>query len=312
MSDKLNPNIEHFDAGAIQPSSASDLPPVSLITICKNRLHHLKETLPWMMKQSATEVIVVDYGCEQGTSAWVNKNYPAARVVEVTDDPKFCAARARNSGASWARGDVLFFVDADMKVKMDLGKWAVNNVVPGAYFRAPHRAGLTYWGTFMCRKEDFLRMRGFDEAYRTWGGEDSDLFKRFLRSGMNCLELPISDLESIDHGDEERQLEWAPNRVFMSLAHSIYFLAKMDVTQITGQEPDLQWRISLKELIDEQVKEFAAAEGKEKRIIKLNINNDIPNDRRGRISRQLAYTLEAPEGGYDWALLETVNEDLTF
>jgi glycosyltransferase involved in cell wall biosynthesis len=35
---------------------------MTLITTCKNRLAHLKETLPLMMTQSFSEVIVVDYG----------------------------------------------------------------------------------------------------------------------------------------------------------------------------------------------------------------------------------------------------------
>ena len=62
---------------------------LSLITTCKNRLPHLKQTLPLMLQQPRAEVIVVDYGCEQGTSAWVKEHYPAAKLVQVNDDPIF-------------------------------------------------------------------------------------------------------------------------------------------------------------------------------------------------------------------------------
>ena len=71
---------------------------LSLITTCKNRLPHLKQTLPLMLRQPRAEVIVVDYGCEQGTAAWVQEHHPAAKLVQVNDDPVFCAAQSEKQG----------------------------------------------------------------------------------------------------------------------------------------------------------------------------------------------------------------------
>jgi hypothetical protein len=53
---------------------------VSLITTCKGRLAHLKETLPAFLAQGAgCEVIVVDYDCPEGAATWVNANHPRDR-----------------------------------------------------------------------------------------------------------------------------------------------------------------------------------------------------------------------------------------
>ena len=54
------------DAAILQ----SDAPRASIITTCKGRLHHLRRTLPCMLAQGcdfAYEVVVVDFGCPQGT-----------------------------------------------------------------------------------------------------------------------------------------------------------------------------------------------------------------------------------------------------
>ena len=94
---------------------------LSLITTCKNRLAHLKQTLPLMLQQSFSEVIVVDYGCEQGTAAWVKENYPKAKVVQVSDDPVFSLAIARNAGAKNASHEFLGFIDADVVIYQTWG-----------------------------------------------------------------------------------------------------------------------------------------------------------------------------------------------
>ncbi len=114
---------------------------LSLITTCKNRLPHLKQTLPLMLQQPHAEVIVVDYGCEQGTAAWVKEHHPAAKLVQVNDDPVFCVARARNMGAKNASHELLCFVDADVLLHLELGKWLELNQNPNGFYVYPEAEG---------------------------------------------------------------------------------------------------------------------------------------------------------------------------
>ena len=104
----------------------------SIVVTCKGRLHHLRRTLPSMLAQCcpfAFEVIVVDFGCPQGTFDWCRgldvRNLVALKVLDDTDD--FHLSRARNCGASVAQGRCLrlaafALVVADVPRALDLGR----------------------------------------------------------------------------------------------------------------------------------------------------------------------------------------------
>jgi glycosyltransferase involved in cell wall biosynthesis len=77
----------------------------AIVTTCKSRLDHLKQSLPNMISQGAHEVIVVDYDCPEGTAAWVEKHHPGVRVVRATDPIGFCLSRARNLGIAAAQAE---------------------------------------------------------------------------------------------------------------------------------------------------------------------------------------------------------------
>jgi glycosyltransferase involved in cell wall biosynthesis len=85
---------------------------ISAITTCKGRLEHLKQSLPALMA-TGMEVIVVDYDCPDQAGAWVQANWPQARVVAVSDRPRFNRSAARNLGAAAATGEWLVFLDSD-------------------------------------------------------------------------------------------------------------------------------------------------------------------------------------------------------
>jgi glycosyltransferase involved in cell wall biosynthesis len=128
-------------------------------------------------------------------------------------------AHARNLGAQHARGDILFFVDADVVV----GPEAVGRIAEafrrdpnlaalfGSYDDAPaapdflsqyknlmhhyvHQAGredaFTFWaGCGAIRREVFLGLGGFDERYRKPAIEDIELGYRLKAAGHRVLLL---------------------------------------------------------------------------------------------------------------------------
>jgi glycosyltransferase involved in cell wall biosynthesis len=273
---------------------------ISLITICKNRLNHLKQTLPAMLQQSDTEVIVVDYGCEQGTAAWVKDQHPEARIVEVSDDAGFCAARARNLGAMQASGDVLFFIDADVLIRRDLGAWAKQALKPRHYYRHLSRHGRAFVGTCICYKTDFQRLEGYDEAFRLWGGEDMDFYERLDRLAVTLSPLPDDSFSGIEHGDEIRQLGWASDRPMLSLANQIYRLVKFDISLLAGQVPPLATRLDIRAQIDKMVKLGIDQTAAETLVLKINLDKPLDTgafkELGGGIKRQLVYELKRSEG----------------
>ena len=224
----------------------------SIITTCKNRLEHLKQTLPSMTAVAGAEIVVVDYGCEQGTAAWVKANHPEVRVITVTDDPVFHVARARNIGASQAKHDIVCFIDADNFVLGDLSEWVLQNFHRGSFFLVDE-VGTSAAGFLLCHKMDFFAVAGYDEALRGWAPEDMDLYERIEQSGIKREFIRPNMFSSIDHGDELRQFGDHAG-AFRSRAHAhalgaFYRILKRDVKNLTGKEPDLAFRKQLFEQI---------------------------------------------------------------
>jgi len=160
------------------------------------------------------EIIVVADGDTDG-SIDVAREFNT-RVVCLPD--RGGPARARNEGASCARGDILLFIDADVAVPTDLLYRVTQNfessshpaAVIGSYDCEPAAQGLisqyknllhhyihqrsaenaaTFWGACgAIRRDIFLAMGGFDEQYRRPCVEDIDLGYR-LRAANYSLRL---------------------------------------------------------------------------------------------------------------------------
>lgn len=178
---------------------------LSIITTCMNRLEHLKVTLPIFLKQSNSEVIVVDYGCSQGTKEYVNENYPMVKVIKAENILTFSASKARNIGAKNAKGEVLFFCDADAILHEDIGLWIKENFSKNNFYITP-KGGNGTMGTFIVSSESLFKAGGYDEAFDAWGGEDKDIYDRLEVLGLNKSVYPLGFVTTIAHSDEMRQL----------------------------------------------------------------------------------------------------------
>jgi glycosyltransferase involved in cell wall biosynthesis len=175
----------------------------SIITTCKGRLDHLKQSLPAMIAQGAKEVIVVDFSCPQGTGAFVTANFLSVRVVSMDGETHFSNSKARNAGAAVAEGEVLVFVDADRLL------------AEGAIERLSDSLPENAYGVFDQLKEfhaipaeAFRRLGGYDEVLEGYAaGADTDLEDRLGMIGIGRHLLDPSPVESIIEHDAASRTE---------------------------------------------------------------------------------------------------------
>jgi glycosyltransferase involved in cell wall biosynthesis len=155
------------------------------------------------------EIIVVADGETDGAWRLAEKKGHQTIKISTPGGP----ARARNRGARMAKGEILFFVDADVTipenamatVRANFENDARLTALIGSYDDEPfeknflsqyknmfhhyvHQQGKedasTFWGACgAVRKDVFLKMGGFDEGYRRASIEDIELGYRLKRAG---------------------------------------------------------------------------------------------------------------------------------
>ncbi len=97
------------------------LPTVSVIVPVFNATETLATTLPALLDQPATEILLVDDGSTDGTGERLREmtaGHPTVRVLSHASNRG--RAAARNTGLAEATGAVLLFLDADMRPAPDV------------------------------------------------------------------------------------------------------------------------------------------------------------------------------------------------
>src|SRR5262245_24077414 len=189
---------------------------VSIIVPVYNNAGDLRECLGAIMASAFVdkEIIVVDDGSTDETpSTIINLGLTLLRLSENSG-----VAAARNYGASHARGEILFFVDADVVIHPDAIDKVVNAfrqnpglaAVFGSYDAQPrakgtvsqyrnllhhfvhqqgNREAATFWaGCGAVRRTVFEDIGGFDQKrFRYSSIEDIELGYRLRRAGFRIL-----------------------------------------------------------------------------------------------------------------------------
>lgn len=234
------------------------MPSISIITVCKGRLSHLKESLPSFLNQPDCEVIVVDYDCPERSGEFVEENYPAAKVVKVENRPYFNNWAARNHGGAAATGTIVAFLDADIIVGEGFCDWIKENIgpnhlgkMPGAMAQTTHRdeklseASNKLEGVQVMHREKFELLDGYDDLLQGWGaGGDMDMADRLNFHGVEVIFMPEALIaRSIQHPMEERT-KFHQNK---STAHShlvgiLYRKSKISLMRLFNKEMALDDR----------------------------------------------------------------------
>jgi hypothetical protein len=218
---------------------------ISFCTSIKNRLHHLKLTLPQNIADNADypdlQFIILDYNSDDGLEKWIEADLipfiENAKVVYYRTNTAqyFDRSHSRNMAFKVAGGDIVCNIDADNYTGKGFATY-INEV-----FEKDEKVFLTsgklgkgvkpdFLGRVCMKKTDFLLTGGFDEKMDGYGFEDYDLINKLKAIGLKQIKLNIKMFFSaIHHTDRERLQQERKMKLF----HALY------INQITPSSTDL-------------------------------------------------------------------------
>lgn len=216
---------------------------ISIIIPTLNEEKYLGKLLESIKKQAYRdyEIIVSDNNSEDRTQK-IAKEF-GCKVVKGDGNPGV----GRNSGAKAAKGNILFFIDADCCIEKDFLQRALNEIkkrnldiagccvwpISKRFFDNAIFAFFNFWiyltqffypnasgsGIF-CRKSLHQKIKGFDGKIKL--SEDMDYAKRASKYGKFKILSGIKVYTSVRRFDEEGRLALTL-KLFLSAAYRIIF-----------------------------------------------------------------------------------------
>ena len=189
----------------------SDL--VSFYTTCKNRLEHLRVTLPKNLSNHAAdenvEFVVLDYDSGDGLEEWIKGNMMGyiesgkLSYYRVTGYPKFQMSHSKNVAAKLTKGSILCNIDSDNETGHMFSEWLRKSVRNGRWAGTESFTD-DFGGRQAFTRSDFYALAGFDEQLVGWGSDDFDIAARAGLIGLKCVEVPVVYKYSLSHSNELR------------------------------------------------------------------------------------------------------------
>lgn len=207
---------------------------ISFCTVCRNRLHHLKKTLPQNIADNKdydeVEFIVLDYNSSDELEEFIETNMQehiiSGKLIyyKTTQPSFFHRSHSRNLSFKLATGDIVCNIDADNYTGKSFAAFINQSFEENSEIclnTTEPEQGLVnkdVLGRICVLKKDFLAIRGFDESMHNYGYEDFDLVNRLKLSGIRSLCIKdMVYLHAISHSDKERISEEHNLQQFNSL-----------------------------------------------------------------------------------------------
>ena len=177
---------------------------IAFCTACRNRLEHLKLTLPENINACGNtpniKFVLVDYTSEDGLGEWVRENYIHYLVSGRLEYYRFENAtffhrtHSRNLAFKIAPTDIICNVDADNYIGEGFAKFITEqfSLVSDTFLTTIdfYKTQKHYvvqgdvLGRVCVKKDDFLAVKGFDERMEDYGFEDYDFTNRLEMYGL--------------------------------------------------------------------------------------------------------------------------------
>ena len=200
---------------------------ISYCTPMMNRLFHLKETLPKNIlctNHLDVEFIILNYNSQDNMNEWIFKNFEKELKSERvklyhTEEPQYWhETHTKNVAHIQGSGDILVNLDGDNYVVDGFTEWCVeqfkknDNIVLGS--TPPHPRAC---GKIAITKENFYKLKGYDEGFESWGFDDIDFVRRSKEIGLKHIEIPEEFFMGLHHDNKLRFENYKDSEKLLSL-----------------------------------------------------------------------------------------------
>lgn len=206
---------------------------VSVVIPCWNGRKALDKSLPQSLKmKGVSEWILVDDASIDGSADWVEKNFPAVKVIRKTKNEGFPVTA--NTGVAAARSELVAIVNHDLipvddAVTKTLGHFQ-DPLVFGVTFRETGEKG---WGIAAWR-DGWLEISAGDGRAKAphesfWGSGGETIYRKVMWNQLGGYDEIFSPgyWEDVDIGYRARKREWKliwePSAVLKSSARGESF-----------------------------------------------------------------------------------------
>lgn len=180
----------------------------TIVTTCKGRLHHLRQTFP-LFVATGLPVVVVDYDDPDFCGNWVDVQKASGMPWEVTvvrhiNQEFFNPSHARNSGAAAVRTEWIVFLDADRIIGEDFIP-SLAQVCKRGQMSLHGRWTQNFNGITIVRKEDHDAVGGWPIIARQNYGMEDTMYAMLLTKERSLKVIPWPGfLDHIQHDDDLR------------------------------------------------------------------------------------------------------------
>lgn len=179
------------------------------------RLDHVQQTLLANIESNrdypAAEFVLLDYGSNDGLADWV-RSTAYTLIVEgklvygrVDGVSYYSHSHSKNVAFLAASGEIVCNIDADNLMPPGFA-FHLNDVihrsprVVASFDKVPYNT----LGRLAMRREDFIRVGGYDEEFEGWGWDDKDLKARLIASGCQLEWMEPQFAQFLPHDDGRR------------------------------------------------------------------------------------------------------------
>jgi len=169
---------------------------IAFCITCMNRLNHLQQTLEKNIQDNylpdEVSFVLLDYHSTDGLDRWVQQTMQPSidsgiLVYYQTFEPEhYLRSHSRNMVFRLADAGILCNLDADNFLGKGFAAFMLEEFSKdNAIFYTSNHSKDDIIGRVCVRSDDFLSIRGYNEALKGYGPEDIDIFNRLRIKGLN-------------------------------------------------------------------------------------------------------------------------------